>query len=343
MSLQNINFVFWYFDVIIPRSSRAELYPAITICAARGSGGMEIEMKGIITDIQRFSLNDGPGIRTTVFFKGCNMACLWCHNPETISSKSEIIYYSNNCINCFKCLELCPTRALKQIENKLIFVRERCNNCGECAKICFPGALVLPGKEMELGEVMDEVMQDTLYYQNSGGGITLSGGEVFLQPEFAYRILEKCKENNIHTAIETNLYAPWEKISKLLEVTDLVMFDIKMINSKEHEKWTGADNERILENIKLLSAANISMIARTPVIPGVNDTPERIGQIAAFISELKGNLLYYELLNFNPLGEFKYKGLDRKNNFAEERPLSEKKIGELADTAGRYGVSVKIG
>ncbi len=300
-------------------------------------------MKGIITDIQRFSLNDGPGIRTTVFFKGCNMACLWCHNPETISIKPQIIYYGNNCINCFNCLELCPTKALKQIDNKHVFVRELCNNCGKCTEICFPGALTLSGKEMEPGEVMEEVMQDMEYYQNSGGGITLSGGEVFLQPEFAYKLLETCKENDIHTAIETNLYAPWEKINKLLEVTDLVMFDIKMMDSKEHEKWTGVKNERILDNIKTLSARDISMIVRTPVIPGVNDTIECIKQIAAFILELKGNLLYYELLNFNPLGEFKYKGLDIKNNFADKRPLSEKKIDELAEAAGRYGVSVKIG
>lgn len=302
-------------------------------------------MKGIITDIQRFSLHDGPGIRTTVFFKGCNMACAWCHNPETINNKPQLMYYNNNCINCFKCLNICPTKALKQMENKHVFIRELCNNCGKCTEVCYPGALVLSGKKMELDEVMDEIMQDIDYYRNSGGGVTLSGGEVLMQSEFACRLLEKCKENDIQTAIETNMFTPWAKLTGLLEVTDLVMFDIKMIDSKEHEKWSGVKNERILENIKLLSEKDIPMIVRTPVIPGVNDTLDCIEEIAAFISKsiskIKGNLLYYELLNFNPLGDFKYKGLDLNNNFADEKPLSEKKMSELADAIRRYGFNVR--
>ncbi len=300
-------------------------------------------MKGIITDIQRFSLNDGPGIRTTVFFKGCNMACAWCHNPETISIEPQLIYYSNNCINCFKCLDICQTKALKKIDNKHVFIRDLCNNCGKCTEVCFPGSLVLSGKEMELDGIMDEIIQDMEYYRNSGGGVTLSGGEVFVQSEFACSLFEKCKENDIQTAIETNMHSPWEKMAGLLELTDLVMFDIKMIDSEEHEKWTGVKNERILQNIKMLSDKDISLIARTPVIPGVNDTLECIEKIAAFISEMKGNLLYFELLNFNPLGDIKYNGLNMRNNFADGKPLTEKKIGELAEAARRYGIRVKVG
>lgn len=300
-------------------------------------------MKGIITDIQRFSLNDGPGIRTTVFLKGCNMACAWCHNPETINIMPQLMYYRENCINCLKCVEVCPTGAQNKVEDTHMFSRELCINCGKCAKVCFPGALVMSGKEMEIEDVMDEILQDLDYYKNSGGGITLSGGEVFVQAEYAYELLKKCKENGIQTAIETNLSAPWEKMIKLLEITDIVMLDIKLIDSKQHEIWTRVGNKGILENIKKLSEKGIPMIIRTPVIPDVNDSIDCIEQICNFISDYKENILYYELLNFNPLGDFKYKGLNIKNVFAEKKPHSEAKMNELADVARKYGFKVKIG
>ncbi len=299
-------------------------------------------MKGIITDIQRFSLHDGPGIRTTVFLKGCNMACPWCHNPETINPAPQMIYYENNCIGCLKCVEVCPTGAQKQSVAGHIYDRQLCSNCGKCSEICFPGAMVLTGKPLTIEDVMDEVLQDMDYYRTSGGGVTLSGGEVLVQAEFARELLKRCKGEGINTAIETNLSFPWEAIEKLLEVTDLVMLDIKLFESSKHEAWTKLSNERVLENVRRLSETGIPFIVRTPVIPGVNDSVKEIEGIAAFIAALP-NLEYYELLNYNPLGEAKYRGLSAANPFEEARPNNKAEMDELAAAAKRYGIPVRTG
>lgn len=299
-------------------------------------------MKGIITDIQRFSLHDGPGIRTTIFLKGCNMACAWCHNPETKNAAPQIIYYENNCIGCLKCTEVCPRGAQKVSDKGHSYDRSLCDNCGKCAEICFPGAMVLSGKLLDIEDVMNEVMQDIDYYRTSGGGVTLSGGEVLAQPDFAYELLARCREEGIHTAIETNLSTPWHTVEKLLAVIDLIMFDIKMFDSGRHAHWTKVPNEQVLENAMMLSKVGVPFIIRTPVIPGVNDSADDIGKIACFISLLH-NLEYYELLNYNPLGESKYRGLGAENLLAAAKPNSNEKMEELADVARQLGIPVRIG
>lgn len=299
-------------------------------------------MKGLITDIQRFSLHDGPGIRTTVFLKGCNMACAWCHNPETIRTKPQLHFYENNCIHCLKCLEVCPTKAQKSSGKHHIFERDLCIECGACAKVCFPGAMVMSGMEMDVEDVLKEIIQDTAYYKNSGGGVTLSGGEVFMQPVFAYALLKRCKDSGISTAIETNLYASWDKIEKVLEVTDLVMADIKHMDNTSHEKWTNVGNQPVIEHIQKLSGTGIPMIIRTPVIPGVNDSASDIEKISRFLSTLP-NLMYYELLNFNPLADDKYRSLAMENKFAGVKPLNTERLEELTEAAGKYNIKVRVG
>lgn len=300
-------------------------------------------MKGIVTDIQRFSLKDGPGIRTTVFLQGCNMACAWCHNPETIKMTPQLLCYEGNCILCGKCLEICPAGALRVDENKIRVDRSSCTGCGACAGICFPGALVMSGKEMDTQQVMSEILPDQAYYQNSGGGVTISGGEVLMQPEFAYELLAKCKEMRISTAVETNLNADWPKVEKLLSVTDLVMCDCKCLDDEKHRGWTGASNKQALANLKKLAALHVPMIVRTPVIPGVNQDEEEIASIAGMLRELQGNLLYYELLNFNPLGDAKYQGLGKENRFCGQKPAEENAMEQLAQAAIRQGIPVRIG
>ena len=201
--------------------------PPVLVCETTTEG--EESMKGIITEIERFALKDGPGIRTTVFFKGCNMACKWCHNPETLSVRPQLMIYPDKCIGCGACVEACRAGARTLGKNgALQYDRTACKHCGACAANCFSGALVMSGKEMTVEEVMEEILQDRAYYRNSGGGVTLSGGEVSTQPEFALELLQALKKEGISTAIETNLHAPWSVYERMLPFLDLVMFDIKI-------------------------------------------------------------------------------------------------------------------
>lgn len=299
-------------------------------------------MKGIITDIQRFSLKDGPGIRTTVFFKGCNMACKWCHNPETLSIAPQLLCYPQKCIKCGSCVMMCPTgsRFLDE-KGMLVYNRGKCIHCGTCANNCFSGALILSGRWMDVDEVMAEVIQDADYYRNSGGGVTLSGGEVTMQYEFAGELLAALKAKGISTAVETNMLANWSRYEELIPCLDMVMMDIKLFSEEKHRKWTGVGNQNILENIRKMSDTGIPIIVRTPVIPGVNDDEGEIGRIADFIASLR-HVEYYELLQFNPLGESKYNALGLENEFAGVRPLDAEHMEPLAKAAERSRVPVRI-
>ena len=297
--------------------------------------------KGMITTVQRFSLHDGPGIRTTVFFKGCNMRCLWCHNPETIQALPQLHVYPSKCINCGACVRVCPTNARVMRDSRLVYNRSLCKNCGRCVNECFTGAIALSGKEVTVAEVMAEILQDKAYYARSGGGVTLSGGEVLQQSEFAAALLTACRAEGIQTAIETNLNADFKIIDRLLPLLDLVMADLKLIDDDTHIKWTGVSNQQVIDNIRRLDQAGVPMILRMPVIPGVNDRDDEIQAIAQVVAGVK-NLLYFELLNFNPLGGSKYASLDMADTFAAARPLPAARMEELAAIARRAGLDVRI-
>ncbi|MDR2649677.1 MAG: glycyl-radical enzyme activating protein [Clostridiales bacterium] len=301
-------------------------------------------MRGIVTDIMRFSLKDGPGIRTTVFLKGCNMVCKWCHNPETLSINPQILNYPERCIGCFNCARACKHGSIV-IEgygaaSRLAFYTEKCIDCGACADVCYTGARVMSGKEMTVDEVMAEVSQDVNYYRNSGGGVTVSGGEATVQPEFTLAILESCKKSGISTAIETNMLADWRVFEQLIPALDLVMLDVKLFDSDAHRKWTGVGNGRILENVKKMSAC-LPIIVRTPVIPDVNDTAGEIGKIASFVKGLD-NVEYYELLLYNPLGESKYQALGMKNRFSGRKPQTGEEKRLLTEAAQACGKAVRV-
>ena len=298
-------------------------------------------MKALITDIQRFSLTDGDGIRTTVFLKGCNMRCSWCHNPETLSSHPELMFYRNKCIGCGRCFEICPTGAHKVIDGEHVIDRELCTSCGKCAEICYAEALATCGKEMSVSEVMEQVIQDKPYYDNSNGGVTISGGEVLCNLDFARELAVECNKNGISVAIETNLSFPFEMIKPLLSELSMVMCDIKLFDDNCHKAHTGISNKAVLENVRKLDELALPFIVRTPLIPGVTDTVENVSAIANYISGLK-NLVRYELLNFNPLGEAKYRSLDKDNSFESERPLCEERLDDLRTIAEASGVKVKV-
>lgn len=300
-------------------------------------------MYGMITDIQRFSLNDGPGIRTTVFLKGCNLHCAWCHNPETIRKKNELMVYPANCIGCGHCVPVCPSGARSIAAGVLQFDRSRCTSCGACAAVCFPGALKMAGRQVSVEEVMAEILQDRAYYADSGGGVTLSGGELFCQAEFADALIDACRKENIPVAVETNLNWQFETVRPILEKLDLIMFDIKIFDSVEHKRWTGVENAELLANARRLDTLGRPLIARTPLIPGATDSEENIRAIAGFLRSFS-NLRCYELLNFNPLGESKYRALEEKNLFLSARPLKPEALTRLRKAAESVGnLTIQIG
>lgn len=296
----------------------------------------------IVSDIQRCSLHDGPGIRTTVFLKGCNLRCRWCHNPETIAPRPELQFFPDRCVGCGACLEACPRGAHAEADGGRRFDRDLCVACGQCAAGCYADALVMVGREMGADEVLAEVAADREFYRGSGGGVTISGGEPLFQRDATDEILRACRAEGIHTAIETNLAWPWERVASVLPVTDLLMMDIKLMDPARHEQWTGEGNEQVLDNARRLSAEQVALIVRTPVVEGVNADAAEIGRVADFIRDFP-NLLYYELLTYHPLGAGKYESLGLDYPPADLAPPSPEAMATLADAARRRGVEVRCG
>ncbi|NLG24126.1 MAG: glycyl-radical enzyme activating protein [Clostridiales bacterium] len=292
---------------------------------------------GMVTDIQRFSLNDGPGIRTTVFFKGCNARCAWCHNPETLSFEPELLVAPELCIGCAACVGFDADRAKEGLPP----ARQQLTPAS--ADVCFSGALTVAGREMTVEQVMLDVRQDVTYYRTSGGGVTLSGGEAMMQPAFAAEILAACRREGIATAIETNLLYDFSVLEPLLPLIDLVMADVKLMDDEKHVQYVGLSNRQVLDNVPRLAAAGVKLVLRTPVIPGVNDDEAEIAAIAGFIGREAAGLAYYELLNFNPLGASKYERLGADDRFAGALPLPAERIEALADAARTAGIPVRIG
>ena len=298
--------------------------------------------KGLITDIQRFSLNDGPGIRSTIFLKGCNMHCTWCHNPETISSKNNLLFYSAKCIGCGKCFEVCPQLVHELRGGKHLIHRDKCIGCGKCAEECYAEALVMAGKVVDTDEVIKEVVQDKLYYTNSKGGVTISGGEVLMQMDFAKDICDRLHKEGIDVAIESNMSLPFDEIKELIDKVDLVMMDVKLFDDEMHKKYTGVSNKYVLENLKELNKISKPVIVRTPLIPGVTDSIENLTNIAKLLEGMD-NVICYELLNFNPLGDTKYKGLDKDNDFEGNKPFANSYLEEIKEGLKDINVQIKIG
>ena len=286
-------------------------------------------------------MNDGPGIRTTIFFQGCNMDCTWCHNPETLPHAPVLMFYENKCIGCGKCFTVCPVGAHKIVDGKHIVDRKLCTSCGKCAESCFSGALVMSSREYTVEEVMKEIRQDKLYYDLSGGGVTFSGGEATLHMAFVEALADACHDEGISVAIETNMAIPFYHIENTLRKMDLIMCDLKHVTASVHKEFTGIENHMIFNNVGRASLLGIPMIVRTPLIPGVTDSFENLHTIAEFLSKLK-NILYYELLNFNPLGSSKRIAIDAQDPFEACRPFSNKHLEELKARLEDTKISIKV-
>jgi pyruvate formate lyase activating enzyme len=307
-----------------------------------------MSLSGYVFNTQRFSIHDGPGIRTTVFFKGCSLRCFWCHNPEGLRMKPEIQFYASRCIGCGECVVVCPEDAQElHPDGTRVFHRDRCKTCGKCVETCFAEGLQLIGREMTAEQVVAEVLLDRVFYETSGGGVTLSGGEPMLQHEFARAILRGCKDEGLHTAVETTTNCKWDLIEGILPVTDLFMVDIKHLDDQKHREATGVSNRLILQNIRKLSATGKPIIFRVPVVPTVNDTPEEIGAIANFVRELsaaradQGAGVSLELLTFHRLASDKYKSLGMDYRAASLEVPPKEKMSELVDAAREFGVPVR--
>lgn len=288
-------------------------------------------VKAPITNIARGSLHDGPGVRTVIYFKGCGLRCKWCHNPETLSHKKEILYVKSKCIHCGKCVDICPEHH-KISGNDMIFLRESCTLCGKCVDNCPSLALSMCGEEKTVSEVFSEVKKDSHYYDVSGGGVTFSGGECLLHPEFLSELSKKCKENGIHTAIESAFFVPWENIEKVLPFIDLFFADLKIPDPEKHKKYIGQDNELIVKNIKKLSNKHNNIILRIPVIPGVNDSDEDIEGFSKIIKTFGKGINGIELLKYNNLAESKYDFAGREYIKFSEKSQTDEEMKKLCSS-----------
>ena len=272
---------------------------------------MEQSMKGQVFNIQKFCLNDGPGIRTTVFLKGCPLNCIWCHNPESKLSASEIFFHSKKCTLCGRCKMICPNQCHELTTGKHFFRRQNCIDCKRCVEACFSGALESVGKEMTIWEVMEIVLQDKVFYENSGGGMTLSGGEPMMQYAFAHEILKVSKEHGLHTCMETCGYCNRRNLKEIIPLVDIFLFDYKLSDSSLHKKYTGVSNEEILQNLLCLDELEAKIILRCPVIPGINDQPEHFQGIINIANRLR-NLIEINVEPYHPLGKSKAELLNKE-------------------------------
>ena len=301
-------------------------------------------MQGTVFDIQSYSLHDGPGIRTLVFLKGCPLRCVWCQNPESQRRQPELLYYAERCIGCGQCVPVCPLKSIELRDDKARTSRELCEGCGQCIAVCPGEARVLAGRTMTAEEVFREVQKDEPFFRNSGGGVTLSGGEPLAQPEFSSAVLRMCREAGIPTAIETCGVASWDAIEQVMRYTDLVLYDFKHLDTVAHRGLTGIPNETILENAKRIHAdLGIPIVARIPIVPGYNADRENIAATARFIAGELGPSTKVNILAYHRLGETKYERLERPGNGTVFTPPSQEEMAEWKSLMEGFGLTVSIG
>ena len=296
-----------------------------------------------IFDIKRYAINDGPGIRIVIFLKGCNLNCAWCHNPESISREAERMYAPAKCIKCGTCVMACPEKAITLTSEGIITDDELCKMCGKCAEVCPTKAIEISGHPMSVAEIMNEIEKERVFFDQSGGGVTFSGGEPLLQSKFLIELLDECSKRGIHTAVDTAGLANTEIILDVARRTDLFLYDLKMMDSERHRKWVGVPNEKILENLKAVAATGVKIIIRIPLIGGVNDDAENMEATARFVAELSGEKKPVNLLPYHKIAQTKYQKLGRPEDFLLlEEPTKEAQQEAIA-IFEKYGIQASIG
>ncbi len=297
---------------------------------------------GIVFNIQRYQIHDGPGIRTIVFLKGCPLGCLWCSNPEGKKKGFELYYLRSRCKGCGSCVEICPQKANALIDGRIVINREACQECGKCVDNCLYSAREIKGRTMTVDQVVKEVEKDRSFYFTSGGGLTIGGGEPLFQAEFTRNILRRCKSKGIHTAMETSGCGAWKDFEGILPFADWIFYDIKIFDAREHKKYTGVSNELILENARKLSEAiqfkETRLIVRIPVVPGVNDSKENITRTAEFVKKDMPSAAAIELLKYHSLALGKYESLGEDYLLSNAVQPSEERMLEIRGLITNLGL-----
>ena len=302
-----------------------------------------MQTKGIIFDIKKFAIHDGPGIRSTVFFKGCPLRCCWCHNPEGMSPAPEVLLSSRRCLaECRVCIELCPQKALAKDKDSIVLARDLCNGCGKCAAACPGEALQMAGRAVSVEEVMGELAKDAVFYQGSGGGVTFSGGEPLAQIDFLQALLLAAKKQGWHTAVDTCGHAPFASFARIMPLVDLFLYDLKSIDPAKHRRLTGLTNARILENLPELSRVARSLAVRIPLIPGCNDSRADMEQLADFCASLP-RAHPVQLLPYHRGGSGKRKRLEQTDPLPGARPPTAARMETIREIFSRRKLTVSSG
>jgi len=297
---------------------------------------------GVIFDIKKYAIHDGPGIRTTVFFKGCPLACRWCHNPEGMTAATQRIYHQERCIGCGECIQICPQRAIRRTAEGIIADLTKCEQCRTCAEHCPSEAVEFVGQKVTVAEVVRQIEKDVAFYDQSKGGVTFSGGEPLMQPEFLLELLDACGDLDLHRTVDTTGYADAALLLKVAQKTDLFLYDLKLMNAEKHRKYTGVSNEQILANLMRLAQNGARIQVRMPVIPGINSDAENIDQTADFIHSL-GRVEHISLLPFHDSARGKYRRLGVQCVSAHMQPPATELLKSIADRLKKSGLKVTIG
>jgi len=295
---------------------------------------------GMIFDIKQYAINDGPGIRTTVFFKGCPLSCWWCHNPESQRRSPQLIYRANRCTLCAECVDDCPLGAISLAGGAHTDL-QRCDHCGLCAEACFNGARELLGREMTVAQVMKEIERDVLFFDTSGGGVTFSGGEPLLQRGFLLELLQRCREHEVHTVLDTSGYATWDVLDSLRGYVNLFLYDLKLMDDERHRLYTGVSNKLILSNLQMLTERGHPVFIRIPLIPGLNDDIQNLRQTGEFLSRLE-NISAVELMGYHDIARAKYESLGLEYRLPELKAPGAETLQTAAGILKDFGLNIKV-